>query len=71
MLLVSYLWAELEDTLLACTAFALGGLELSLLFFFFFDTFCFSSEELWLGKWVEKKNYTSRLIILTICCVTV
>lgn len=40
----SYLLAELEETLLCGAAFALGGL--SLLFFFFFDTFCLSSEEL-------------------------
>lgn len=49
---MSYLWAELEERLLCRTAFAFGGL--SLFFFFLFDTFCFSSEELWVGQGGQK-----------------
>lgn len=46
--------------LLRRTAFAFGGLVLLLFFLFFFETFCFSSEELWLGERSEvKKVYTS------------
>lgn len=41
-----HLWAELEETLLRRATFAFGGLALSLFFLFFFDIFCFSSEEL-------------------------
>lgn len=49
---MSYLWAELEERLLCRTAFAFGGL--SLFFFFLFDNFCFSSEELWVGQGGQK-----------------
>lgn len=38
------LWAEPEETLLRRAAFTFGGL--SLLFFFFLDALCISSEEL-------------------------
>lgn len=43
---ISYLWPELEETLLWRPDFTFGGLELSLFFLFFLDTFFFSSEEL-------------------------
>lgn len=62
---ISYLWAELEETLLGLPAFAFGGLELSLFFPFFFDTFWFSSEELLVGEDQGDKSVHMRLCITT------
>lgn len=45
--------------LLCRAAFVFGGLLLSLFFLFFFDTFWFSSEELWLSEGTDVKVYTS------------